>query len=67
MLFWPLEREILSLFATFLAFCNFVSIIFCNFGAYFLKENTMTIRQVCTSCIYVGVSARIAENGITNH
>lgn len=42
MLFWPLEREILSLFATFLAFCNFVSIIFCNFGAYFLKESTKT-------------------------
>ena len=42
MLFWPLEREILSLFATFWAFCNFVSIIFCNFEAYFSEESTQT-------------------------
>lgn len=42
MLFWPLEGEILSLFATFLAFCDFVSIIICNFGTYFSKESTKT-------------------------
>ncbi len=67
MSFWSSKGEILSLFVTFLTLYDSVSIIFCNFGAYFLKENTMAIRQVCTSCIYVGVSARIAENGITNH
>lgn len=32
----------MSLFATFLAFCDFVSIIFCNFDAYFSKETTKT-------------------------
>ena len=40
--FWLSKGEILSLFAAFLALCDFVSIIFCNFGAYFSKESTKT-------------------------
>ena len=36
------KGEILSLFVTYLAVYDFVSIIFCNFGAYFSKESTKT-------------------------